>query len=69
MLLLVAVDPDTFVDDFFFAIATAVACCALSVGQIVAPFAFVFGPVKHALDVLRVVFAEHDHRTAPDALA
>ena len=69
LLLLVAVVPCALVDEHFGAIAAAFACRALSVGQIVAPFAFVFGPVKHALHVLRVVGTENRHRAAPDAFA
>ncbi len=69
LLLLVAIEPSAFEDDHFGAIAAAFVQVAESVGQIVLPFAFVFCPVKHALDVLWVVGAEDGHRAAPNACA
>ena len=69
LLLLVAIVPRALVDEHFGAIAAAFTRCALSVGQIVAPFAFVFGPVKHTLDVLRVVGTEDGDRAAPNTRA
>ena len=56
-------------DHYFGAIAAAFVQVAESVGQIVLPFAIVFCPVEHALDVLRVVGAEDCHRAAPNACA
>ena len=67
LLLLVAIEPSAFEDDYFGAIAAAFVQVAESVGQIVLPFAIVFGPVEHALDVLRVVGAEDCHRATPNA--
>ena len=67
LLLLIAVHPFALVDDLFGAVTAAAAQHAISVGQIVLPYAFVFGPVEHALDVLRVVGAEDGNRAAPDA--
>ena len=68
-LLLVAIDPYALIVQSFGSVAAAAAQHAISVGQIVLPYAFVFGPVEHALDVLRVVGAEDGNRAAPDACA
>ena len=66
-LLLVAIDPYALIVQSFGSVAAAAAQHAMSVGQIVEPFAFVFGPVEHALDVLRIVNTKYRHWAVPDA--
>ncbi len=69
LLLLGAIVPRALIVQLVGSVAAAFAQLAVSVGQIVLPYAFVFGPVEHALDVLRVVGAEDGNRAAPDACA
>ena len=64
-----AVDPRALVVQFLGSVSAAFAQLAVSVGQVVLPFAFVFGPVEQALHVLGVVGAEQGDWAAPDACA